>query len=503
MPYIPITPNVPGVRTNGTDYSNKGRYIDSDLIRFHNGNVRPIGGWTKYTSSALNGQPMSMHAWKTNGNKEVLAVGTRTKLYVLFNAVWTDITPTSFVTPNTNTALGFGAYSYGVEDYGDARSQSGLQTDFDIWSLDNWGEELVACCSSDGRLLKWNPNTGGTADTISAAITNAPTGCRGLIVTNERHLVALGASSDPRKVQWSDSENYTTWTPAATNAAGSLQLRTKGRITGAERWQTDILLFTTNGLHRMYYQGQPFVYGIQKAGESIGAIGKEAIVNTSGFMVWMTENGFVLYDGTVKPLECPVHDFIFDNLNRPFGAVTSGGHNGQWGEVIWFMPSGTSQTPNKYVIWNYKENLWSVGTTLQRVAWADEGAFALPLAASSDGHIYQQESVFLNQSEGVGLNVPFVETAPMEIGNGDRIAQVNQLLPDEDCDNLPCLTFEFSGRPNPKGTATSLGSFQFETDGYTDCRFNARELSMTIKGKTTEDFVIGNIRADVRLRGRR
>ena len=82
MPYIPITPNVPGVRTNGTDYSNKGRYIDSDLIRFHNGNVRPIGGWTKYTSSALNGQPMSMHAWKTNGNKEVLAVGTRTKLYV-------------------------------------------------------------------------------------------------------------------------------------------------------------------------------------------------------------------------------------------------------------------------------------------------------------------------------------------------------------------------------------------------------------------------------------
>ena len=173
------------------------------------------------------------------------------------------------------------------------------------------------------------------------------------------------------------------------------------------------------------------------------------------------------------------------------------------GEVIWFMPSGTSQTPNKYVIWNYKENLWSVGTTLQRVAWADEGAFALPLAASSDGHIYQQESVFLNQSEGVGANVPFIETAPMEIGNGDRIAQVNQLLPDEDCDNLPCLTFEFSGRPNPKGTATSLGSFQFETDGYTDCRFNARELSMTIKGKTTEDFVIGNIRADVRLRGRR
>jgi len=85
MPYVSITPNVPGVRTNGTDYSNKGRYVDSDLVRFHNGNVRPIGGWTKYTGTTLTGQPMSMHAFKDKADNNVLAVGTRSKLYIFYN----------------------------------------------------------------------------------------------------------------------------------------------------------------------------------------------------------------------------------------------------------------------------------------------------------------------------------------------------------------------------------------------------------------------------------
>ena len=503
MPYVSITPNVPGVRTNGTDYSNKGRYVDSDLVRFHNGNVRPIGGWTKYTGTSLTGQPMSMHAFKDKADNNVLAVGTRSKLYIFYNDTWTDITPTSFVAPTVNSALGYGAYLYGKEDYGDARSSSGLQTKFDRWSLDNWGEQLIACCSSDGRILKWDSNSGGTADTIATAITNAPTGCEGAIVTNERHLVALGASNDPRKIQWSDQEDYTTWTPASTNSAVSLQLRTKGKIVSAERWQTDILLFTSNGLHRMYYQGQPFIYGIQKTAEAVGAMASETIVNTSGFVVWMTDNGFVIYDGTVRPIECDVHDYIFDNIYYNFEAVSCGGHNAEWGEVIWFFPSGTSQTPDKYVIWNYRENHWAVGTTLKRVCWLDRGVFPYGLACDSSGNVYQQERTQLNDSAGVGTAVPYVTTGPMEIGEGDRIAQVNQLLPDEECNNLPALTFEFTGRPNPLGSSTSLGSYQFDSDGYTDARFNAREVTMKIKGVTTENFVVGNIRANIKLRGKR
>ena len=503
MSYIQITPQKPGVRTNGTDYSNMGRYIDSDLMRFHNGNARPIGGRTKYTSSALDGEPMSMHAWQDNAGDPVMAVGTRTKLYVFYQDIWTDVTPTSFVAPESNAALGFGAYLYGREDYGDARSQSGLQTVFDRWSLDNWGEDLVACCSSDGRLLTWESNSGGTADTISAAITNAPTGCEGLIVTNERHLVALGASDDPRKIQWSDREDNTTWTASSTNSAGSLQLTTKGKIVSAIRWQTDIMLFTSNGLQRMYYQGQPFVYGIQKVAESIGAIGSEAIISTSGFMVWMTDNGFIVYDGTIRPINSDVHDYIFDNIYQNFAKKTAGGHNAEWGEVWWFFPAGTSQSPDRYVVWNYRENHWVVGTTIHRTCWLDKGIFAFPLAADSAGEIYQQERTNLSDSPDISTNVPYLQTAPMEIKQGNLISQVNELLPDEECDNLPCLTLEFTGKPNPLGTSTSLGSYQFDDDGYISCRFNAAQLSMKIKGVTTENFVIGNIRADVIPRGRR
>jgi hypothetical protein len=253
----------------------------------------------------------------------------------------------------------------------------------------------------------------------------------------------------------------------------------------------------------MYYQGQPFVYGIQKVAESVGAIGSEAIISTSGFMVWMTDNGFVVYDGTIRPINSDVHDYIFDNIYQNFAKKTAGGHNAEWGECWWFFPSGIAQTPDRYILWNYRENHWAVGTTLKRTCWLDKGIFAYSLAADSAGEIYQQERTNLSDSPDISTNVPYLTTAPMEIGQGDRIAQVNELIPDEECDNLPALTLEFSGKPNPLGSSTSLGSFQFDSDGYISSRFNARQIAMTIKGVTTENFVVGNIRANIIPRGKR
>jgi hypothetical protein len=125
MALFPITPPA-GIVKNGTDYGNKGRWVDGNLVRFENGYLKPIGGWTKLKATALDGAPIGMYAYNDNLGQPILAVGTREKVYVLYDNIWTDITPAGFVNDASNDPLGYGAYNYNVEDYGDARSQSGL-----------------------------------------------------------------------------------------------------------------------------------------------------------------------------------------------------------------------------------------------------------------------------------------------------------------------------------------------------------------------------------------
>jgi len=155
MALFPITPPA-GIVKNGTDYANKGRWVDGDLVRFENGYLKPIGGWERLKPTALDGAPIGMYAYNDNNGGQVLAVGTREKVYVLYDGTWTDITPTGFVSDADNDPLGFGAYTYGSEDYGDARSQSGLPFDSGHFSFDNWGEDLIFCFSGDGKIYKWS-----------------------------------------------------------------------------------------------------------------------------------------------------------------------------------------------------------------------------------------------------------------------------------------------------------------------------------------------------------
>ena len=499
MPLLPVTPPA-GVVTNGTDYANKGRWTDSNLVRFQNGYLRPLGGWEKIKPTALTGTPTGMFAYITNSGKKVLAVGTRQKIYVNHDNTWHDVTPSGFVTDQSTDPLGFGAYNYNVEDYGDARSQSGLFFDSQSWSFANWGEELLFCCASDGKIYKWSPSS---PSTIGAQLTNSPTSCSGVLVTNERHVVALGAGGDPRKVQWSSREAYTTWTAASTNTAGDLQIPTGGRILSAVKWQTDIIIFTDTGIARMYYTGSPFIYGIQDAGTNCKAASPRTIVTAGNFLSWMGENSFFVFDGSVKEIKCDVHDHVFDNIKYNYRRIACGGHNSNFNEIIWFYPAGAeASNPNKYVIWNYVDNVWSIGS-MDRGCWIDQGVFDYPIACDSLGNVYQHDSTTLSNSENLGDAVPYATSGPIEIGNGDNYVQCNQILPDEEANTLPGVTISFKGKFTPLGSETDFGSFTFENDGYTDARFTARQVSMTVTGTTTQAFQVGNIRLNLRNRGRR
>ena len=502
MALLPVTPPA-GIVKNGTDYANKGRWVDGNLVRFENGFLKPIGGWNKLRNTALDGEPIGMYAYKDNLGASVLAVGTRQKVYILYDNTWTDITPTGFVNDTASDPLGYGAYHYNVEDYGDARSQSGLPLDTGHFSFDNWGEDLIFCFSGDGKIYKWRPNSGGTADTIGTVVTNAPTGCQAILVTNERHLVAIGSGGDPRKVAWSDREDRNTWTSKATNTAGDVQIPTGGRALLAVKYQNDVIVFSDTGIDRMSYVGSPFVYGIAAAGSNCKAVSRRSVVQTGNFLAWMGENSFFVYDGVVREIKCDVHDFVYDQLNVPGRKACWGGHNSNFNEIWWGFPSGESQyKPNKYVIWNYLENTWSIGS-LDRGCWIDQGAFDYPIAGDSSGFIYEHESTTLSNSPNLNSDAPFCTSGPIELGNGDNYVQCNQIIPDEEANTLPGVTISFKGRFTPLGSETDFGSFTFENDGYTDARFTARQVQMTVTGSTNQDFQVGNIRLNLRTRGRR
>ena len=140
---------------------------------------------------------------------------------------------------------------------------------------------------------------------------------------------------------------------------------------------------------------------------------------------------------------------------------------------------------------------------MNRTCWIDQGVFDNPIACDSSGYVYEHDKRPLFNSPSLGDQVPFCTSAPIELGNGDRVIQVNQIIPDEESVNLPGITIGFTGGFTPLGSQTDFGNFTFETDGYTDARFSARQVQMKITGSLTEDFQVGVIRVDGKPRGRR
>ena len=233
--------------------------------------------------------PIGMYSYKTNSGEEVLAIGTRAGVNVFYNNNWYDITPAGFVGDDVITSTGYGAYHYGVEDWGDERSTSGINFDTKSFSFANWGEHLIFCFAGDGKIYQWRPDAGsGSPDTIATAVTNAPTGCQAVIVSNERHLIAIGSGGDPRKIAWSDREDNTTWTSTARNTAGDLQIPTGGQANYAVKFGNDIIIFTDVGINKLYYTGSPFVYGIQDAGVNCKAISPRSIISSGSFLSWIS-----------------------------------------------------------------------------------------------------------------------------------------------------------------------------------------------------------------------
>ena len=482
----------PGVLKNGTDLESANRWRDVSLVRWRNGSLRPVGGWRDRKQDAFAGITRGLHTWQDNSGNRWLAAGQASSLYIM-NAIntATDITPATLSAGNVNPTLnfGYGGGFYGTGFYGNPALNSGIYSEATTWSLDNWGEYLVACNPQDGVIWEWQLDTLNNA----AAIANAPTDNLGIVVTEERFLFALGAGGDPRKVQWCDREDNTVWTPAATNEAGDITLQTSGQIMAGVRTRGQTLILTDVDAHSASYQGPPFVYGFERAGTACGLLARKAVVSVDAGVFWMGRNAFFLYDGSVvRELNCLVQDHVFGSINNTHISKAWAMSLGNEGEIWWFYPSSNSTECDRYVVYDYKADWWAIGE-LSRSSGVDRGVFQLPMMIDADNDLYEHE---------VGTNYDgasiYAETGPISLGNGDQVMNVTHLIPDEVTQGQVTATFKTRFYPND--AETSHGPYTMVNP--TSVRFTGRQVRMRVNG-TASDWRVGIMRIDAKPRGLR
>lgn len=521
MPLFPIK-LPPGLYKNGTEYDASGRWRSANLIRFRAGSYGPIGGWIA-SPMAVGGSPVAdlqgyiraMNTWRANDQSRWMGVGSTRKLYAFDGGSFSDITPAGFVVGTDDVAVGkgYGAYQYGKQTYGTPRTLSSITSEPGRWTLDTFGQNLYAMANSDGRLHVW-PLTG-----IAAPQTNAPTNNRSFIVTNERSIMLLGAgdgpagggpgvyTANPRHVWWCSQEDPTDWDrSSATNTAGDFNLDTSGQIMCGIRFAGDIYIFTDQDLHRCQYLGPPYIYGFHRLSNGCGLIGPGAVTESATMMAWMGVNGFWMFDGYVKALPSEVQDFIFGegfnghgDLNRFQGGKVHGAHNSMFNEFTWFYPSVASDECDSYVTWNYAENHWTCGR-LARTAWSDTNVWPYPMAMlgyrkAADGltysRLYQHEQGWLDTSN---KRTVFLESAPFEVGNGDKRMFIDRIVQDVEPDQLldlsptptklptpvPAFTVTLRGRNAPSKVETSKTVTIDTARGYSDIRVDGRQFVMRV-----------------------
>lgn len=565
----------PGVVKEATPYDTPGRWWDANLIRWRGAVMEPVGGWQRASAAPMESAVRKLHVWRDNANVERLLIGEDDRLVVETDGAFVDVTPSNF-TPLTD----IGAYGYGVNDYSDETYGTPRSTpsatyaeSVAIWTMDNWGEDVLTCASSDGRVLYYdvtnatndvleigkrsinsvarNANivtvntvaahdfttgrtvtlTGVTDTSFNGTFTIASTpsattftfaqtaanassaggtatlndvarACTAVLVTPERHVQVIGIAGNPRRFAWSSREDYTDWVfNSTTNTAGYLDLEASTPLRSMAKVREGTLIFSESEVFLSRFIGAPFVYNAQILGET-RLIAPNALATFEGRCVWLSRTGFRLYDGgSFAPIQCDVLDYVLADIDPISGPTkTFGCWNGTFPEVWFFYPSVGQTECDKYVIWNYSEKWWSIGS-LPRTAMAPASVRKRPFMAGVDKYIYDHEYGWTAAGNSRVGSV-WAETGALGLENGATLVEVKQMIP-ANARGASSMRFRFYGRMTPEGTERVFGPYAPRADGYVDTRVNAREARMRIEATQDVDWSIGPVRLDVRAGGRR
>ena len=439
------------------------------------------------------------------------------------------------VSTGLNSAIfgtGWGAGTWGRNTWGSAASLT-LTDVLRIWTQDNFGEDLLINVR-DADIYFWDASeinalsTRATSLATRAAalgLTGAPTVATKVLVSDiDRHILAFGTDSigdvgvqDPLLIRFSDQQNAFDWTPTVDNSAGDLRLGSGSKIETAVETRQQILVFTDVSLYAMQFVGAPFTFGISMISENTTIRGPLAVVAVDDSIYWMGKNEFYVYNGGVQKLPCTVRDYVFSDFNENQAEKCFASLNSAFSEVWWYYPSAASTEIDKYVVYNYVQNIWYVGN-LNRTAWIDRGVYNLPIAASTDHYLYNHETGSDDGSTSPAQAITaYIESSQFDIGEGDQFSFVRRVIPDLTFRNstaaAPVVNMTLQSRNFPGGNYTNTDTSpvvrsalvpveQFTQDA--NIRLRGRSMSLKVDSSTTGvAWRLGAPRVEIRPDGRR
>ncbi len=414
----------------------------------------------------------------------------------------------------SGTGFGSGTWSRGT--WGSLSSSTNLR----LWSQDNYGEDLVGN-PRGGGVYYWDSSGGVSARAINGTAlggaSDVPVLVNQIVISEvDRHVIAFGSNAvgatsvlDELLVRWSDAEDIANWTPSSTNSAGGQRISSGSYIIGALKARDEILIWTDAGVHSMRFIGGPFTFQFRELMEGPSMASPNAAAMAASTVFWMDRGNFYMYDGAVRDLPCSVLNYITEDINLDQQFKIFAASNPDFSEIMWFYPSNSSSEIDRYVIYNYKENLWSVGT-LARTAWTPAPTRDKPLAAGSSGgsnYIYRHEAGY--DADGSGMTA-YIESGDFDLQDGEHFVSLSRIIPDikftqASGGETQEVTMTMKGKNYPSESLSTLSTSTI-TDSTTQSEIRGRSRQAAIRIESSNSGMtwrLGDLRLELRPDGRR
>ena len=426
------------------------------------------------------------------------------------------------------SGAGWGAGTWSRGAWGSASSDLIVTNTLRLWSHDNFGEDLLINVR-DGGIYYWDETNSLTSRAVNitslAGANSAPTVAKQILVSDrDRHVIAFGCDTeanpgvqDPLAIRFSDQESLTDWKTQTTNTAGELRLGSGSEIVTALETRQQILVFTDTTLYSMQFLGPPFTFGVNALSENITVAGPNAAIAVDDNVFWMGRSEFYVYSGSVQRLPCMVRDYVFSDLNEAQIEKVNAAINTQHSEVWWYYPSANSEEVDRYVVYNYLEQVWYYGS-FGRTAWIDRGIFDFPFAANADGYIYEHEIGFDDGTTNPTTPInAYIQSSPIDIGDGEQFMLLRKMIPDVDFKNstalLPDVNITLDVKNVPDGTYSNTQTDAFVKTQAAALNARTEQLFFRLRGRqmrfkiSSDDLGVtwrlGSPRLDIRPDGRR
>jgi hypothetical protein len=494
----------PGVTTLLSRSKQIRNWRDANLVRWDNGTtLRPIGGWEQVNySTAFASRVRAMHRWVTQTGIVYTAYLCEQHCYIDSGGNLTDITPAGGMAALTGDTAGYGELAYNLSTYGTVRpGLSTMQKFSPVWTVNNWGEDLLVMTSYDGRLLRWKPSTPGTP---LVAVPTAPVGNRQFVITPEHHCMLFQMGAVFAKFGWCDEEDLEDWNFAdPVNKAGFLTVDPYSPIVAVQLTSAGIVIFTPAMSHIIEYIGLPFIYRIRPIGKVPIPISAASVSSVPDGVVWISVEGFWIFNGSsVNILPCPFWDVIsasmdFSRTVREAAIVSLQNR----GEIWWFWVDIDYGTRNsRYAAYDFRSNIWLPGF-MSRTCGFSYANERNPVM--SDGTKIWKHEVGLQYPEA--LFMPYLESQTLNSGNGAWMTTLNKILPDIRGDKT-AIAFSLV-KSNDRTTYSSQTISPrrgVNEHGWVDMRETAQDLRLRIEMINNRDWsTVGPIIFDFKTRGKK